>query len=114
MSNAIFLHLSKFLFQEFFLKVLHILKISDIILFMCQETLVPQCDPGDTEMVCTWQGKNWDVAFRLTLQRQSYDARLIYVQQEATTGSSTLQLRPLTWEKLMKRGVPPNRLRTAD
>nr|XP_046262118.1 uncharacterized protein zgc:113425 isoform X2 [Scatophagus argus] len=20
------------------------------------ETLVPQCDPGDTEMVCTWQG----------------------------------------------------------
>ncbi|XP_037635902.1 uncharacterized protein zgc:113425 isoform X4 [Sebastes umbrosus] len=20
------------------------------------ETLVPQCDPGDTEMICTWQG----------------------------------------------------------
>lgn len=29
-----------------------------MILCVWQETLVPQCDPGDTEMVCTWRGKN--------------------------------------------------------
>lgn len=38
-------------------------------LFLCvlQETLVPQCDPGDTEMVCTWQGKMLNIVFRQLL-----------------------------------------------
>lgn len=32
-----------------------------------QETLVPQADPGDTEMVCTWQGKNLSCLLLMTL-----------------------------------------------
>ncbi|XP_062249436.1 uncharacterized protein zgc:113425 isoform X4 [Platichthys flesus] len=58
------------------------------------ETLVPQCEPGDTEMVCIWQV-------------------LLYVQQEVMTGSLTLHLSPLSSTPLRKRD-PPNYLHTAD
>lgn len=30
--------------------------LAPFVLCVLQETLVPQCDPGEDEMVCTWQG----------------------------------------------------------
>lgn len=41
----------------------------DVLSVLCvwQETLVPQADPGDTEMVCTWQGKNFICLLSMTL-----------------------------------------------
>lgn len=36
--------------------------MNELCLCVWQETLVPQVDPGDTEMVCTWQGETFTSA----------------------------------------------------
>lgn len=88
-----------------------------------QETLVPQADHGDTEMVCTWQGKNLSRLLLMTLSGSIALLALVglsiqvplYLQQEAMTGSLTLQCSPPTWVKLSRRRrLPLNCLRTAD
>eukprot|EP00064_Thunnus_orientalis_P013802 superscaffoldBa00002301_g13842 len=40
------------------------------------ETLVPQCDPGDTEMVCTWQAGGDDRLFNSPAQSTDQGSRV--------------------------------------
>lgn len=103
--------------------------VTFLISTVLKETLVPQCDSGDTEMICTWRGNLLKATSHFTLlwqqrcfpnvaqivylspQQSVADVVLLCAQQEATSGSSTLQLSPVMLQ--MKRRVSLQLLPTA-